>query len=210
MSSIIFEEFAKLHPLEKGSDWGRYTKYYPPIDNSAHVAGWRHYKVFRFNSEFPVEFCAGHCDILAALQAWIESLPALVGLLVVEQPLLIGEDFYVLPNYMHPTTLSHFDNVSNERYPPESPPELAVMRQIFREAAPRFADPRERLLIGILERELFPPDNCHTWFDEDVPRFSVMDVATTCAEIDTWLDHEDWWVHPAVEPESQAPSPPAR
>ena len=210
MTITTFAEFARSHPLGKSGDWGRYTHYFTPATGGVPVEGWIHYQVQHFNSQSPSEFCAGHCDILAALQEWIDRVPELSALLVVEQPLLMGSDFYVTPNHSHPTTLSHFDNTENVRHPPEVPPELAVMRRIFREAAPRFTEPRERLLVSILEKEIFSPHNSHTWFDEDVPRFSVMDVATTCAEIDTWLDHEAWWVHPAVEPESQAPSPPAR
>ena len=62
-----------------------------------------------------------------------------------------------------------------------------------------------RLLISILERELFPPDDGNTWFDENNLYFSVMDVATTYAEIDTWLDHEEWWAYPAVSPPASVP-----
>jgi hypothetical protein len=205
MSIITFEEFARTHPLGKPSSSGSYTHYFTPKMGGAPVEGWVHYQVMHFNSRFPVEFCAGHCDILAALQEWIERVPELAALLMVERPLLIGDDFYVTPNRMHPTTLSAFDNVTNERYPPEAPAELATMRTIFREAASRVTEPRDRLLTAILERELFPPDNCHTWFDDDDLYFSVMDVATTYAEIDTWLDHEEWWVHPAVDPPASVP-----
>jgi len=203
MKPSTFAEFAKSHPLEAPGDSGRYTRYVTPVMGGVPVEGWTHYKVQHFNSEFPVEFCAGHCDILAALQEWIERVPELAALLMVEQPLLIGDDFYVTPNHMHPTTLSAFDNVTNERYPPEAPAELATMRTIFRDAAARFTEPRDRLLTAILERELFPPDDWRTWFDDE--HFRVMDVLTTYAEIDTWLDHEEWWVHPAVDPPASAP-----
>ncbi len=205
MALNTFAVFLQSHPLEHPEDWGRYTHYSSPIKGGVSVEGWVHYQAMHFNSRFPVEFCAGHCDILAALQEWIERVPALAALLMVEQPLLIGDDFYVTPNHMHPTTLSAFDNVTNERYPPEAPAELATMRTIFREAASRVTEPRDRLLTAILERELFPPDNCHTWFDDDDRHFSVMDVATTYAEIDTWLDHEEWWAYPAVEPPASVP-----
>ena len=205
MALITFEEFSRTHPLEARADWGRYTHYFTPIEGGTQVAGWTRYQVQHFNSEYPAEFCAGHCDILAALQRWVDGIADLSTLLVIEQPLLIGEDFYVRPNRALPTTLRHFDNLTNERYPPEAPPELAVMRRVFREAAPRYTAPRELLLISILERELFPPDDGNTWFDENNLYFSVMDVATTYAEIDTWLDHEEWWVHPAVDPPTSVP-----
>ncbi len=59
------------------------------------MEGWADYRVKYFNSQFPVEFCSSQCDLLAAMQFWLERKPALAERLVIEQPLLIGTDFYV-------------------------------------------------------------------------------------------------------------------
>ena len=194
MTLITFNEFAQTHPLGKGGDWGRYTHYFTPEAGGVPVEGWADYRVKHFNSEFPVEFCSSQCDLLAAMQFWLERTPALAERLVIEQPLLIGTDFYVSPNHCHPTSLSEFDNVTNETYPPESPPELAVLRTAFREVQAKIIEPRDRFLSTILERELFPPHNDHTWFGYEY--FSVMDITTTYAELDAWLDHPAWWAYP--------------
>lgn len=138
--------------------------------------------VRRFNRELPAALAPAYAEVLRAAQAWLARDSALAKLVRVAQPIEVGSDFVVRPHLLGDSLASFADDED----PPESPPELPLMRERFRALASETASQRDALLVKILVRSVLEP-TAKTIYSFSEERFIIADLKPSRRELELWV-----------------------
>jgi hypothetical protein len=142
----------------------------------------RRLMVRHFDSKLPVALVGTFADLVRATQSWVERHPQLERLVRVLQPIEVGKDFIAREYLVYYTSTSTY--VESED-PPEPPPELEEMRDIFRGIIGTSADPKDVIIESVLARSLLEP-SAKTVFTEDEGKFLVIEPKPTREELERW------------------------
>jgi hypothetical protein len=104
-----------------------------------------------FDRELPVTLVQPFAEVVQAAQRWIDKRPALARLVRVEQPVEVGRDFISRSYLLYYTSTDAYVDWED---PPQPPKELALMRNAFRKAAGKSADPKDVIVEAVLARSL--------------------------------------------------------
>ncbi len=139
------------------------------------------YTVLYLDGRVPPRLGRRLAELTHAMNSWLVKY-GLGGLVSVDQPLEVQQDFLVWPFHRYFKPIQFWDEPDEE--PPPELPELPVMREAVVAALDSDANP-DTVVHGALRRSLLGPSS-QTYFDMDVEQFVVVEPLADADELDSW------------------------
>jgi len=146
--------------------------YIPPAPDAARIV------IRRFDRDLAPSLVPAYASLLNAAGAWIERDPELAGVVRLEQPTEVGQDFIARPHRLGTNLSSFLDD--------EDPPdELATMQSRFRDLAAAAKTPRDSLVVRVLARSILEPSG-KTFYSFPESKFVIVDIKPRGDDLERW------------------------